>query len=137
MPSNLPPAKTSESQKWWAMLGIGLGLLMFTLDGSIVNIAMPTLVKTLNTTFATVQWVSVSYFLVVTTLVLGAARLGDMFGKKQLYLWGLILFTIASLLCGLAPSIEWLIAFRALQGLGAVFIAALGVAIVTEVFPPS
>jgi EmrB/QacA subfamily drug resistance transporter len=60
-----------------------------------------------------------------------------MFGKKRLYLWGLILFTIASLLCGLAPSVEWLIAFRTLQGLGGLFITALTVAIATEVFPPS
>ncbi|AFZ22403.1 drug resistance transporter, EmrB/QacA subfamily [Cylindrospermum stagnale PCC 7417] len=137
MTFNVPPEETSATQKWWALLGVGLGLLMFTLDGSIVNLALPTLVNTLHTTFATIQWVVVSYLLVVTALVLGAARLGDMFGKKLLYLWGLILFTIASLLCGLAPSVEWLIAFRTLQGLGGLFIAALTVAIATEVFPPS
>jgi EmrB/QacA subfamily drug resistance transporter len=117
------------------MLGIGLGVLMFTIDTSIVNIALPTLVKTLNTSFATIQWVVLSYLLIVTALVLGAARLGDMLGKKRLYLVGLIIFTISSLLCGLAPSVGWLIGFRALQGLGAVFISALGAAIVTEVFP--
>ena len=136
-PSNIPSPETSATQKWWAMLGIGLGVLMFTLDGSIVNLALPTLIDTLNTTFATIQWVVLSYLLVATVLVLGAARLGDMFGKKRLYLWGLILFTFASLLCGLAPSVEWLIAFRAIQGLGAVFISALARAIVAEVFPPS
>jgi EmrB/QacA subfamily drug resistance transporter len=119
------------------MLGIGLGVLMFTIDTSIVNIALPTLVKTLNTSFATIQWVVLSYLLIVTALVLGAARLGDMLGKKRLYLIGLIIFTISSLLCGLAPSVGWLIGFRALQGLGAVFISALGAAIVTEVFPDS
>lgn len=135
--SNLPPPETSATQKWWALLGVGLGLLMFTLDSSIVNLALPTLVKTFNTTFATIQWVVVSYLLIVTALVLGATRLGDMFGKKRLYLWGLILFTIASLLCGLASNVEWLIAFRALQGLGGLFIAGLTVAIATEVFPPS
>jgi MFS family permease len=70
-------------------------------------------------------------------LVLGATRLGDMWGKKPLYQAGLIVFTLSSLLCSLAPSIEWLIGFRALQGLGAVFISGLGLAIVTEVFPAS
>lgn len=119
------------------MLGIGLGVLMFTLDVSIVNIALPTLVEQLNTSFAMVQWVVLSYLLVITVLVLGAARLGDMLGKQRLYLWGLILFTLSSLLCGLAPDINWLIGFRALQGFGAVFIAALGAAIITEVFPAS
>src|ERR671933_1238121 len=127
----------SPQAKWWAMLGIGLGVLMFTLDTSIVNIALPTLVKQLNTSFATIQWVVLSYLLIVTALVLGAARLGDMLGKKRLYLIGLIIFTISSLLCGLAPDVGWLIGFRALQGLGAVFISALGAAIITEVFPDS
>ena len=66
-----------------------------------------------------------------------ATRLGDMWGKKSLYQAGLALFTFSSLLCGLAPGIEWLIGFRALQGLGAVFISGLGLAIITEVFPSS
>ncbi|PSB04057.1 MFS transporter [Merismopedia glauca CCAP 1448/3] len=119
------------------MLGVGLGVLMFTVDTSIVNIALPTLVKEFQTSFATIQWVVLSYLLVVTALVLGAARLGDIFGKKKLYLGGLVLFTISSLLCGLAPNVGWLIAFRALQGVGAVTISGLGAAIITEVFPVS
>jgi EmrB/QacA subfamily drug resistance transporter len=119
------------------MLGVGLGVLMFTLDTSIVNIALPTLVQIFQTSFATIQWVVLSYLLVVTAVVLGAARLGDMVGKKQLYLGGLIVFTISSLLCGLSPGVGWLIGFRAVQGLGAVMISALGAAIVTEVFPSS
>lgn len=135
--SSATPPHRSPQSKWLAMLGIGLGVLMFTIDTSAVNIVLPTLVKTLHTSFATIQWVVLSYLLIITALVLGAARLGDMFGKKQLYLWGLILFTISSLLCGLAPSVGWLIGFRALQGLGAVFISGLGAAIITEVFPNS
>jgi EmrB/QacA subfamily drug resistance transporter len=122
-------------QKWWVMLGIGLGVLMYTIDTSIVNIALPTLVQDLHTDFATVQWVGLSYVLVVTSLVLGAARLGDLIGKKPLYLGGLIVFTLSSLLCGWAPSIEILIGARALQGLGAVMISALGAAIIVESFP--
>lgn len=126
---------TQSVEKWRVMLGISLGVLMYTIDTSIVNIALPTLVVNLHTDFATVQWVGLSYILVVTSLVLGAARLGDMFGKKPLYLGGLIVFTVSSLLCGLAPSIEVLIGARALQGFGAVTIAALGAAIIVEVFP--
>lgn len=129
------PEPNSSPNKWWAMLGVGLGVLMFTIDGSIVNIALPTLVQVFHTDFATIQWVALSYLLVVTALVLGAARLGDMIGKKQLYQGGLVVFTLSSLLCGLAPGVGWLIGFRALQGLGAVMISALGAAIVTEVFP--
>jgi EmrB/QacA subfamily drug resistance transporter len=131
----IPSTISPPVEKWWVMLGISLGVLMYTIDTSIVNIALPTLVKALRTNFATVQWVGLSYVLVVTALVLGAARLGDMVGKKPLYLGGLIMFTFSSLLCGLAPSIEVLIGARALQGLGAVMISALGAAIIVEVFP--
>ncbi len=125
------------SRKWGAMLGIGLGVLMSTLDGSIVNISLPTLVEELDTTFTTVQWVVLSYMLVITAMMLGVARLGDMFGKKRLYMAGLALFTFGSLLCGLSPTVGALIASRAVQGLGAVMMVALGSAIITEVFPTS
>ena len=109
---------------------------MFTLDGSIVNVALPTLVSELNTTFATVQWVVLAYLLVVSSLMLGAARMGDLHGKKRVYLTGLAIFTSASLGCGLAPDVRWLIAMRAVQGFGAVFMASLGAAIIAEIFPP-
>jgi EmrB/QacA subfamily drug resistance transporter len=122
-------------EKWLAMAGIGTGVLMATLDVSIVNICLPTLVDVLHTNFATVQWVILSYMLVLTSMVLGVARLGDMFSKKKLYSAGLALFTGGSLLCGLSPSIGWLIGFRALQGTGAVMMQALGAAIITEIFP--
>ena len=123
--------------KWWAMLGIGMGVLMSTIDASIVNIALPTLVDELGTTLSTVEWVVLSYLLVLTASMLGVARLGDMHGKKRIYLIGLVCFTISSLLCGMAPNVHWLIAFRAIQGIGAVMNQALGSAIITEVFPRS
>ena len=129
--------QTSElyTHKWLVMTGVGLGIFMSTLDGSIVNISLPTLVDQLHTDLPTIQWVILSYVLVVTSLMLTIARLGDMHGKKGLYTAGLVLFTIGSLLCGLAPNVYWLIGFRALQGLGATMLQALGMAIVTEVFP--
>ncbi len=125
------------SRKWWIMLSVAMGTFLCTIDGSIVNIALPTLDDKLHTHFSTVQWVVVSYLLVITSLMLGVARLGDMFGKKRLYQPGMVLFTSASVLCGLAPSIGFLIAFRAIQGIGAALIMALGMAIVTESFPPT
>ena len=110
-------------------------MLLFTLDLSIVNVALPTLTKDLKTDFPTIQWVVLSYLLVVATLLPGAARLGDLYDKKKLYMGGLAVFTAASLLCALVPTVELLIAARALQGLGAVFVSALGIAIVTAVAP--
>ncbi|BAY60132.1 EmrB/QacA family drug resistance transporter [Calothrix brevissima NIES-22] len=127
----------SPSQKSWVLLGVGLGVFMSTLDVGIINVALPTLVQSFHTSFPIAQWAVLSYQLVSSGLVLGATRLGDMWGKKPLYQAGLIIFTLSSLLCSFAPTIEWLIAFRALQGLGSVFISGLGLAIVTEVFPAS
>ncbi|MBD2339940.1 DHA2 family efflux MFS transporter permease subunit [Calothrix sp. FACHB-156] len=127
----------STSQKSWVLLGVGLGVFMSTLDVGIINVALPTLVQSFHTSFPMAQWAVLSYQLVSSGLVLGATRLGDMWGKKPLYQAGLIIFTLSSLLCSFAPTIEWLIGFRALQGLGSVFISGLGLAIVTEVFPTS
>lgn len=124
------------SQHWLTLLGVGSGVLMATLDASIVNISLPTLVEDLHTDFATVEWVVLAYVLVLTALMLGAARLGDLYNKKRLYQIGLIIFTLGSLLCGLAPTITALIIFRAIQGIGAALTQALGTAIITEVFPP-
>ncbi|BAZ51643.1 EmrB/QacA family drug resistance transporter [Nostoc sp. NIES-4103] len=133
--SHFTPLPLSDSQKMLVLLGVGLGIFMSTLDVGIINVALPTLVKAFNTSFPTAQWAAMSYLLVSSGLVLAATRLGDMWGKKPLFQMGVAVFTFSSLLCGLAPSIEWLIGFRALQGLGAVFISGLGLAIVTEVFP--
>jgi EmrB/QacA subfamily drug resistance transporter len=127
----------SRSHKWLAMAGLGMGVFMATLDASIVNISLPTLVHEFNTDFATIQWVVLSYVLVLTSLMLMVARLGDMLDKKRIWMTGLGLFTLSSLLCALSPSVGWLIAFRALQGLGATMMQALGMAMVTEIFPPS
>src|SRR5574341_2296813 len=126
----------SSSRKWWAMLGIGLGTFMSTLDTSIVNVSLTTLERELHAEFETIQWVILSYLLVTTSMMLVMARLGDMLGKRPIYRTGLTLFTFASLLSGLSPSVEWLIGFRALQGLGGVMMFALGTAIITEIFPP-
>ena len=125
----------ANPKRWLGLAGIGAGVFMFTLDASIVNVALPTLAQAFAAPLSTVQWVVLAYLLVITTLVMGAARLGDMHGRKRAYLAGLALFTLASALCGLAPSVHWLIAFRALQGLGAVFVSALGAAIVAQTFP--
>jgi EmrB/QacA subfamily drug resistance transporter len=125
------------SRKWYVMAAVSMGVFLGTIDGSIVNVALPTLVRDLNTQFAVVQWVVLAYLLTLTTLMLSMGRLGDMVGKKPLYTGGFVLFTIGSVLCGLAPGVYWLIAFRVLQAIGASMLMALGMAIVTEAFPPS
>ncbi|MCA9961527.1 MAG: MFS transporter, partial [Anaerolineales bacterium] len=84
-----------------------------------------------------VQWVPLAYLLTLSTVLLSMGRLGDMIGKKPVYVTGFILFTLSSMLCGMAPTIYWLIGFRVLQAIGAAMTQALGIAIITEAFPPS
>lgn len=126
---------TDHSRKWPTMAAVGVGVLLATIDGSIVNIALPTIRQFFGTSLAVVQWVSVGYLLTLASLTLGVGRWGDVVGKKKIYTVGFVIFTVASVACGLAPSIAWLIAFRVVQALGAVMILALGAAIVTEAFP--
>jgi MFS family permease len=107
------------SRKWYVMAAVAMGVFLATIDGSIVNVALPTLVRAFRTQFAAVQWVVLAYLLTVTTLLLSMGRLGDMICKKRVYATGFIVFTFGSFLCGLAPGIYWLIGFRVLQAVGA------------------
>ncbi len=125
-----------HSNKWRVLLAVSMGTFLATIDGSIVNISLPTLVTSFQVDFALVQWVALAYLLTVTTLMLGIGRLADIYGKKSIYLSGFVVFTVGSMLCGISSSIYWLIGFRVLQALGAAMVMALGMAIVTEAFPP-
>lgn len=122
-------------RKWLTLAAVAVGIFMATLDASIVNIAMPTLEEVLATEFHIVQWVTLSYLLTLTTLMLGFGRLADIIGKRAIYTTGFVIFTLGSWLCGIAAGVEWLIGFRVVQGLGAAMILALGPAIITEAFP--
>ncbi len=137
----MTPENISEeidySRKWYAMAAVAMGIILGTIDASIVNIALPTLVHELNTYFSLVQWVVLSYLLTITTLMLGTGRIADIVGKKTLYISGMAIFTAGSLLCALSPTIYWLIGARVFQGTGAVMTMALGAGIISEVFPPA
>lgn len=121
--------------KWFVMAAVASSVLLATIDGSIVNVAFPTLVAELHTTFSTIQWVALGYLLTLATLTLGMGRLGDVMGKKKIFTSGFVLFILASALCGISTSVGWLIGFRVLQGVGSVMILALGAAILVEAFP--
>ncbi len=125
------------SQKWYVLIAVAMSIFLAVVSGTVVIVALPTLVKVLETNFATVQWVLLGYLLVQATLLLGVGRLGDMVGKKRIYIAGFLVFTFGSWLCGLAPNIYWLIGFRIVQGVGAAMILGLGMALVTEAFPPA
>ncbi len=132
----MEPSTIDYSRKWFIMAAVAMGIFLATIDSSIVNVALPTFVRELNTDFATVQWVVLAYLLTLATLLLSVGRLADMSGKKPIYIVGFIVFTSGSALCGLSTSIYMLIAARVLQAIGGSAILSLGMAIVTESFPP-
>ncbi|HET8739489.1 MAG TPA: MFS transporter [Acidimicrobiia bacterium] len=136
-PAVTTPPEVDYSRKWLVLMSVAASTLLATIDGSIVNVAFPTLVAELNTSFNVIQWVALAYLLAIATLTMSMGRLGDVVGKKRLYVLGIVVFTVGSALCGLAPDVSWLIGFRVLQAIGAVLVLALGAAILVEAFPPS
>lgn len=129
-------ANVDYRRKWLVMTAVASGTLLTTIDSNIVNVALPTLVRELDSNFATIQWVVLAYLLTLATIMLSLGRLGDMIGKKPIYTAGFVIFTTGSVLCGLAPSVYWLIGFRVLQAVGGAMLLSLSMAIVTEAFPP-
>lgn len=128
--------KVMDNYKWRALAAIAVGSFMAPLNGSITNIALPSITAFFSVSLVTAEWVIMSYLLVISSLLLTYGRLGDMIGHKPVYVGGFAGFTVGAFLCGVAPSIEALIAFRVLQGLGAGMMFAIGPAIVTSSFPP-
>lgn len=116
----------------WALVSLSLSMLLSSLGTSIANVGLPTLATVFDASFQQVQWIVLAYLLAITTLIVSVGRLGDLIGRRRLLLSGIGLFTLASALCGLAPTLEMLIGARALQGLGAAIMMALTLAFVGE-----
>ena len=116
----------------WALATLALCTLLSSLGTSIASVGLPSLMQAFGASFQSVQWVVLAYLLAITTLIVSAGRLADIFGRRPLLLSGIALFTAASVLCGLAPSLSLLIAARAAQGLGAAMMMALTLAFVAE-----
>jgi EmrB/QacA subfamily drug resistance transporter len=116
----------------WVLAGLSLAMLLSSLGTSIANVGLPTLAQAFNASFQDVQWIVLAYLLAITTLIVSVGRLGDIIGRRRLLLAGIVLFTLASVLCGVAPTLWLLIAARAAQGLGAAVMMALAMAFVGE-----
>ena len=128
----LPAAK---ERKWATFMLVATGIFMSTLDSSIVNIALPTIMENLNAPFETVQWIVVIYLLTISSTLLAFGRLSDIKGRRWVYCYGFIWFILGSLLCGTAGHAPVLILSRAFQGIGAAMIMACSPALVVDVFP--
>lgn len=131
-----PRSIASHPQAYWlAVATVCVGAFMGQLDASIVSLAFPTLAREFDATLGAVQWVGLSYLLVLVSLVPAVGRFADMVGRKLLYTYGFAVFIVGSALCGLAPSLLALDGFRALQALGAAMLQANSVAIIALAVP--
>src|SRR6476646_866142 len=121
--------------KWWALSCTSLGMLLATINSGTLIIALPDLERSLHTTLLELVWVILVYMIVSTVLVLTAGRLSDLFGRKNAYVLGFVIFSLASLGAGFSGSGTQLILWRVLQGIGGAFLFAHAAALVTDAFP--
>lgn len=131
-----PDQPLSAGRKRWILVATVLGSSLTFIDGSALGVALPAIQNDLAAGPAAVQWVSNAYLLTLGALVLIGGAAGDRFGRRRIFLIGVALFALASVACGLAPTVELLIAGRALQGIGAALLTPGALAVIGSAFPP-
>ncbi len=129
------PAQTPDSRRWASLFVVCLAQLMIVLDVTIVNVALPSIQHDLHFSQANLTWVVNAFLITFGSFLLLAGRLGDLIGRKRVFLGGVVTFTVASLLCGVAPTEGVLIGARFLQGIGAAAQASVILAIIVTEFP--
>src|SRR5438046_9392378 len=138
--SNLPGVKarlfTPENRKWWTLAAVAVGLFMIMLDNTVVNVALPSIQKDLHVGASELEWVFNAYALTFGVLLLTGGKLADLLGRRAIFIVGLVIFTGASLWCGLAGGAASLIASRTVQGVGAALMNPATLSIITATFPP-
>src|SRR3954468_4526298 len=127
--------KSARDTRWPALIVLCAGLLMIILDGTVVNVALPSIQHDLGFSQSSLAWVVNAYLIAFGGLLLLAGRLGDLVGRERMFLAGLAVFTAASLLCGLARSQEELIAARFIQGVGGAAASAVILGVIVTMFP--
>jgi MFS family permease len=123
-----------RGNKWWTLVAVCLGTFMLLLDVTIVTVALPNIQQALHSSFSDLQWIVDAYALTLAAFLLTAGSLADMYGRRLMYLIGLIVFTCASALCGFAASSLMLQLSRALQGAGGAIMFAVSLALLADAF---
>src|SRR5919109_1618116 len=122
------------ARKWWTLLAVCLGMLMLLLDITIVNVALPSIAADLDASFSDLQWTIDAYALSLAALMLVAGSLGDLLGHRRVFAGGLVVFSLSSLACGLAPDPLFLNVSRAVQGIGGAAMFATSLALIAQEF---
>jgi EmrB/QacA subfamily drug resistance transporter len=125
-----------EHRKWWTLVAVAFGLFMIMLDNTVVNVALPSIQSDLKVSVSSLEWVVNAYFLTFAVLMLSGGKLADRYGRRRIFIAGLVVFTLSSLACGLAANGETLIAARAVQGVGAAMMNPATLSIIAATFPP-
>lgn len=123
-------------EKWQGWIIISIGIFMSTLDGSILNIANPTIAHELNVSIDQIQWVVTAYMLIITSSLLFFGKLGDKIGSQKVFTYGFLVFSLGSFFCSMSHTLAFLIFARVFQGLGASMLMATGMGITSNIFPP-
>jgi EmrB/QacA subfamily drug resistance transporter len=124
-----------DNRRWWALGAMCFALFMIMLDNTVVNVALPSIQRSLHATTSSLEWTVNAYTLTFAVLLVTGGRLGDIFGRRRMFLFGVTVFGASSFLIALSQSDTWLIAFRALQGVGSGFMMPATLSIITNAFP--
>jgi EmrB/QacA subfamily drug resistance transporter len=124
------------NRRWWTLFAMCFALFMIMLDNTVVNVALPSIQRDLGTSLSSLEWTINAYTLTFGVLLVTGGRLGDIFGRRKMFLFGVVTFAVSSALIGLAPTDHWLVGGRALQGVGAAFMMPATLSIITNAFPP-
>ena len=125
-----------ENRKWWTLVAVAFGLFMIMLDNTVVNVALPSMQRALKIDRSELEWVVNAYALTFGVLLLSGGKLADLFGRRRIFIIGLVIFTASSLACGLASGAAVLIGARAVQAIGAALMNPATLSIITATFPP-
>jgi len=125
-----------ENMKWWTLAAVSFGLFMIMLDNTVVNVALPSMQRSLHLKTSELEWIVAGYALTFGAFMLTGGKLADLFGRRLIFVIGLVVFSASSLACGLAGSATILIAARVIQGLGAAMMNPSTLSIITVTFPP-
>src|SRR5687767_7705202 len=125
-----------EQRKWWTLAAVAFGLFMIMLDNTVVNVALPSIQRELGADLSSLQWIVTGYALTFAALMLIGGKLADAYGRRLIFVAGIVVFTFASLACGLAGSDDQLIAARVVQGAGAALMNPATLSIIAATFPP-
>jgi EmrB/QacA subfamily drug resistance transporter len=127
---------SEEQRKWWTLAAVSFGLFMIMLDNTVVNVALPSIQEDLGATLSQLQWIVTGYALTFAALMLIGGKLADAYGRRLIFVIGIVIFTLASLWCGLSDTSEMLIVARIVQGAGAALMNPATLSIISATFPP-